>query len=180
VSGEYIGRVTEEGLAPTKRRERTVYEYANARLLRRLMDGALQGLRKCFPDEWREIAALSIVRAIRNVPIKYVKEAWEKLYLCGEIEASLSPNTVSERLRSVGADWEAQRSFFLSLMDGQSVFFYDLSSIFSRSANLSLAEKGYNKERLFLDQVNFSLLFSQEKKAPVMLKPMPGSIRDVK
>lgn len=65
-------------------------------------------------------------------------------------------------------------------MQGQNVFFYDLSSIFSRSVNLNLAEKGYNKEHQFLDQINFALLFSQENKTPVMLKSIPGSIRDIK
>ncbi len=133
-----------------------------------------------FPDEWREIAALSIVRTIRNTPIKYAKEAWEKLYLSNEIDASLSRNSLSEKLRNIGADWDAQHSFFLSLMQNQSVFFYDLSSIFSRSVNLNIAEKGYNKEHQFLDQINFALFFSQEHKTPVMLKSMPGSIRGIK
>jgi len=181
VSGEYLGRVTSDGLQRTAKRERSIYEYGNARFLYSLIGDVLQGLRAAFPDEWKEIVALSIVRTIRNVPIKYVKDAWEKLYLCEEVvEASLSPNTVSEKLRMIGADWDAQRSFFLSLMDGSSVFFFDLSSIFSRSVNLNLAEKGYNKEHLALDQINFALLFSQEKKTPVMLKSMPGSIRDIK
>jgi hypothetical protein len=84
------------------------------------------------------------------VPIKYVKEAWEKLYLSQEIDASLSRNTLSDKLRNVGADWDAQHSFFLSLMQGQNVFFYDLSSIFSRSVNLNLAEKATTKNTSFL------------------------------
>lgn len=180
VSGEYLGRVTPDGLRKTARRERSIYEYGNARLLWSQLQDVLQSLRASFPDDWREIAALSIVRTIRNVPIKYVKDAWEKLYVSEEVEASLSPNTVSEKMRAIGADWDAQRSFFLSMMDGSSVFFFDLSSIFSRSVNLNLAEKGYNKEHLFVDQVNFALLFSQEKRTPVMLKSMPGSIRDIK
>jgi transposase len=65
-------------------------------------------------------------------------------------------------------------------MQGQNTLFYDLSSIFSRSANLKLAEKGYNKEHRYLDQVNFALLFSQQTKTPVMLKSIPGSVRDIK
>jgi transposase len=180
VSGQYIGKVTPQGITQPKTHERTIYEYANAKLLKTFLDDISPNLRKYFPDQWREIAALAITKTIRNVPIKYVKDAWEKLYLSQQINASLSHTTVSKRLRTIGADWDAQHSFFLSLMQGQSVFFYDLSSIFSRSANLKLAEKGYNKEHLFLDQVNFALLFSQKKKTPVMLKSMPGSVRDIK
>ena len=180
VTGEYIGKITRQGLITTQTRERTVYEYANAMLLSTILDEVTPQLRSCFPDEWRELAALAIVRTIRNVPIKYIKDAWEKLYTSTQLEASLSRNTVSETLRAVGADWNAQSTFFSSLIKGNSIFYFDLSSIFSRSANLNLAEKGYNKEHLFLDQINFALLFSQELKTPVMLKSMPGSIRDVK
>jgi len=180
VTGEYIGKITRQGLITTQTRERTVYEYANSMLLSSILNEVTPQLRSCFPDEWKELAALAIVRTIRNVPIKYVKDAWEKLYTSTQLEASLSRNTVSEILRAVGADWNAQSTFFSSLIKGKSIFYFDLSSIFSHSANLNLAEKGYNKEHLFLDQVNFALLFSQEQKTPVMLKSMPGSIRDVK
>lgn len=180
VTGQYIGKITRQGLITTQTKERTIYEYANSILLSSILDEVTPQLRSCFPDEWKELAALAIVRTIRNVPIKYIKDAWEKLYTSTQLEASLSRNTVSEILRAVGADWDAQSTFFNALIKGKSVFYFDLSSIFSRSVNLNLAERGYNKEHLFVDQVNFALLFSQEQKNPVMLKSMPGSIRDVK
>ncbi|MEM4115557.1 MAG: transposase, partial [Saccharolobus sp.] len=63
------------------------------------------------------------------------------------------------------------------LIGKKSVIFIDLSTIFSYSENIRLAEKGYNKDHIGLKQINFALLFSDE---PLMLKAMPGSIRDVK
>jgi transposase len=180
VTGEYIGKITPQGIVKAKTTERTVYEYANSMFLSSMLKDITPQLQECFADEWKELAALAIVRTIRNTPIKYVKEVWEKLYLSTKIEASLSRNTISELLRGVGADWHAQSKFFSSLMSGKSIFYFDLSSIFSQSANLNLAEKGYNKDHLFLNQINFALLFSQQQKTPVMLKSMPGSIRDVK
>jgi transposase len=180
ITGEYIGKITSQGLIAAKTRERTIYEYANAQLLSNILEEITPQLSKHFPDEWRELSALAIVRTIRNVPIKYIKDAWEKLYPSTKLEAHLSRNTVSELLKAVGADWDAQSQFFTSLIKGNSIFYFDLSSIFSRSVNLNLAEKGYSKEHLFIDQINFALLFSQEQKTPVMLKSMPGSIRDVK
>jgi transposase len=180
VTGNYIGKITPEGLIKAKNTERTVYEYANSIFLSSILQNITPQLQECFPNEWKELTALAIIKTIRNTPIKYVKDAWEKLYLSTKIEASLSRNTVSELLRDVGADWDAQSTFFSSLMKGKSIFYFDLSSIFSQSANLNLAEKGYNKDHRFLDQINFALLFSQEHKTPVMLKSMPGSIRDVK
>jgi len=180
ISGEYLGRVTPEGLQPPRKRERTIHEYGNSKLLTDIMREVTPSLRDCFPDEWRELEALAITRTIRSVPIKYVGDAWEKLHASTEAEAHLSPNTVSERLRAVGRDWAGQRRFFLGLIGEGSVLYYDLSSIFSRSVNLSLAERGYNPEHRLLDQVNFALLFSRDKRTPVLLKSMPGSIRDVK
>jgi len=104
ISGEYLGRVTpEEGLIEPRRRVRSIHEYANAKLLSTLLDEATLSLRECFPDDWRELAALSIVKTTRNAPIKYAKDAWEKLHTSTEMEAHLSPNTVSEKLRAVGA-----------------------------------------------------------------------------
>ena len=57
---------------------------------------------------------------------------------------------------------------------------FDLSSIVSHSENLKLAEKGYNAEHLYLRQINFALIFSSEHNVPVMIKAIPGSIRDIK
>ncbi|MGC9124314.1 MAG: transposase [Thermoplasmata archaeon] len=134
-------------------------------------------LQRLFPLHWKEIIAISITRTIMPVPIKYLESAWSKLYLSKEIDASLSPNTISEKLRSIGSDWNSQRKFYRMLIGKKSVIFLDLSSIFSYSENIRLAEKGYNRDHKGLRQINFALLFSDE---PVMLKAMPGSIRDVK
>jgi hypothetical protein len=180
ISGEYLGRVTRQGLTPPKNRVKTIHEYANAKLLSNLMKETEASLRENFPEDWRELTALAITKTIRDTPIKYVKDAWLKLHTSTELEAHLSPNTVSEKLRAVGADWDAQRRFYSGLMKDGGVYYYDMSSLFSRSVNLNLAEKGYNKDHRFLDQVSFALLFSRQRLQPVMLKFFPGSVRDVK
>lgn len=178
VSGEYLGKITRNGLEPKKKAVlRSVFEYGNVRLLWDLMEGIIRGLRNHFPDSWKEIAALSIVRALRPTPLKYAESAWSKLYLSEEIDANLSPNMVAQRIREIGSDWASQRDFFSSLIRKNSVVFLDLSSIFSESVNLKLAEKGYNKDHLNPKQVNFALLFID---GPVMLKTVPGSVRDVR
>ncbi len=178
VSGEYLGKITRNGLEPKKKAVlRSVFEYGNARLLWELMQDIIQGLRKYFPDSWKEIVALSIIRALRPTPLKYAESAWEKLYLSEELDANLSPNTAAQKLRDIGSDWTSQRGFFSSLIKKNSVIFLDLSSIFSESVNLRLAEKGYNRDHLNLKRVNFALLLTD---GPVMLKTMPGSVRDVK
>lgn len=82
--------------------------------------------------------------------------------------------------RKIGANWTSQKQFFDTLIQKSSLMLFDLSQIFSYSENLQLAERGHNADHLYLDQINFALMFSQDQKLPVMLKPLPGSVRDIK
>ena len=96
---------------------------------------------------------MGIVKILQPTPLKLIKSKWEKLYLSREIEVSLSPNIISEKLRYIGSDWSAQREFFGYLLRGSKYLLFDLSSIVSYSENLKLAEKGYNAEHLYLKQI---------------------------
>jgi transposase len=57
---------------------------------------------------------------------------------------------------------------------------YDLSSFFTRSEDINLAEKGYNKDHAHLKQINLALLCSAEEHLPTMIRALPGSVRDIK
>ncbi|MEM3193235.1 MAG: hypothetical protein QW292_14345 [Candidatus Parvarchaeota archaeon] len=158
---------------------RSVYEYDNAKLIYDLSSSVMDGIRAHFPSMWKEIFAMATVRSIRHAPMKYIDAAWEKLYLSQEVDASMSPSILSSILRSIGKDWESQRSFFRGLMkEGDTILFY-LSSIFSNGGNVLLAEKGYNRHRINLRQINFAMAFSHSDFIPTALKPLPGSVRDV-
>ena len=136
-------------------------------------------LRKYFSSA-NEIMAMASVKAVRNTPLKYIDDAYSKLYMSRIMDASVSHSTIAIKLREIGSDIKAQHEFFKELIDDENTYLYDLSSIFSYSENINLAERGYNKDHIFLDQINFSLLFSEDRKLPVALKIYPGSIRDVK
>ena len=109
-----------------------------------------------------------------------MRSAWEKLYASTQIDASLSENTISEKIRIIGSDTVAQTGFFHSLTTNRDQILFDLSSIFSRSQNINLAEKGHNPKHLHLDQINFALVFSGKGHRPVILEILPGSVRDYK
>ena len=55
----------------------------------------------------------------------------------------------------------------------------DLTALFSYSQNITLLEKGYNKNRSNYPQINMLLLFSSDEKLPTYVRLLPGSIRDV-
>ena len=175
---EYIGRINEHGLV--ERNRRSIYEFGNSGLLLSISEDIIPELKRRFPDHWSEILAMSMIRAQDPRPIKYMKSAWEKMYASTQIDASLSENTISEKLRSIGSDVVSQMRFFQSLTTRGDRILFDLSSIFSRSENINLAEKGHNPKHLHLDQINFALVFSGKRHKPVILEILPGSVRDYK
>lgn len=178
----YIGRITPKGVIERQESNdrRSIYEYGNSKLLYLLAQDIIEPLKKSFYDGWKEIIACSIVKTIQPLPLRLIKSRWEKLHISQDIDASLSPNTISDVLREIGKDYASQKEFFDELMVESKTLIFDLSSIFSYSENLQYAEKGHNADHLYLNQINFMLFFSMDKQLPVLLKPLPGSVRDIK
>jgi len=179
---DYIGRITPKGIIEKKKSNdvRSIFEYGNSELLYILAQDIIEPLKKSFYDRWKEILACSIVKTIQPLPLRLIKSRWEKLHISTKDRCILSPNTLSEVLRDIGKDYASQKEFFDELMVDSKTLIFDLSSIFSYSENLQYAEKGHNADHLYLKQINFMLFFSTDKQLPVLLKPLPGSVRDVK
>lgn len=177
---DYIGRITKEGIIEKDRVIRSIYEYGNSALIYSLSADIIARLQKYFPDRWSDLYALSVVRLMDPVPLKSVKDLWEKLYLSREIQAHLSSNTLTDILRDAGSDMGAQMDLFQSLITESRKLAFDLSSIFSRSENINMVAKGHNADHIYLPQVNMALAFDLDRYRPVFLKPLEGSVRDVK
>jgi len=169
---EYVGKLTQEGLAEKKEKKVTVKQYGNALLLHYAMKDLIPML-KTF-DSWKEIYTLALTRVMGYVPLKRVKAVWEKLYL--DIKPNLNPKKLSEVLKEVGLNREGQNAVFKALMNDKH-FVYDLSVVFTRSS-INLAEIGYNKDRVHVPQINLALLHSA-KGLPAMIRALPGSVRDI-
>jgi len=177
---DYIGRITHAGVIEKAKEMRSIYEYGNSALVYSLSSDIITRLQKYFPDRWADLYALSVVRLMDPVPLKSVKDRWEKLYVSREIEAHLSPNTLTGILKDTGSDMGAQMDLFQSLITESKKLAFDLSSIFSRSENLNIAAKGHNADHIYLPQINMALAFDLDKYRPVFLRPIEGSVRDVK
>ena len=94
----YIGKITEQGVVEglkTNLSVRSIYEYGNVRCLLDIVNDLVPSLRDVFPDEYREIVAMGIVRMMHPTPLRLIKSRWEKLYLSREMQVSLSPNILS-------------------------------------------------------------------------------------
>src|SRR3989344_3791418 len=179
---EYIGRITSKGVIEKFQSKdiRSIYEYGNSYFLNELSKDFLDHLKNSFYNNWQEIFACSIVKTIESVPLKLIKSRWEKLHLSKDMNPAISPNSLTEFLRNIGKDYSSQKEFFNKISSSSKTLIFDLSSIFSQSENLNLVDKSYNHEHLHLGQINFLLFFSGDSHLPMMLRPLNGSIKDIK
>ena len=190
-TSKYLGRLDrEEGFIESNKdaaqsnkatipEVRSVTEYGNSVLLHESMKEIKPLLMEGFPDNWEEICALSMLRVTGNVPLKRAESSWQKLYNVESLEPDLRPNSLSKMLHNVGINREGQELVFKSLLDQSPQLVYDLSSMFSRSMNISLAEKGYNKDKIHVPQINIALICNANSGLPTMIRSLPGSVKDV-
>lgn len=191
----YIGRLTKDRGLLTKGstrpsqdssqtktalpRPRSAFEYGNVKLLVEEFQDLVPILTEAFPDHWEEIISLVFTRVSGYLPLKRVKSTWEKLDNLMEISPDCSPKNLSLTLRAIGTDILGQDIVFKYLRQGNRHLIYDLSFVFSLSNNLSLAEWGHNHEEIAIPQVNIALFCGLETGLPVMLRPVPGSVKDI-
>jgi len=180
----YLGKLTDNGFREKEEVRygvRSIYEYGNIKLLYEIIrEELLEKLKEIFPMDWEEIIAMSMIRVLKATPLRLMKSRWEKYYISKEIEASLSAQVASEKLRKIGADIGGQIEFYKRLIDKSQKLIFDLSCLYSQSINLNLVEKGYNKDKIRIGQVNFLLIYSIDEGVPVMIKAMAGSVRELK
>jgi transposase len=93
---------------------------------------------------------------------------------------NMNPGAVSKLLRTIGVDREGQDIVFQGILDHSEQLIYDLSTTFSRSMSIQQAEKGYNKDKIHLPQINLALLCSADTGFPTMIRSVPGSVKDIK
>ena len=183
----YLGRLTkEDGLIAKGARgprnveiPRNIHEYGNAALLAEEFRDLLPILQEAFPTCWQEMVALTFTRITGYLPLSRVCDAWEKLDNILEISADCDPRTLSRVLTAVGGDRAGQQAVFQYLSSQSRQLVYDLSFIFSHSNTVNLAEFGYNAEGVWLPQVNIALFSATDTGLPVMIRALPGSVRDV-
>lgn len=179
---KYLGKITPQSFIEKGkvRKHFSVYEYGAIKLLNNLIEEYLdEPLQKYFPEYHNELKAISLMKVLKDIPIKQMQDFWDKTFLSLDWKTYLSPSTISTIYQNIGRDLKSQYDYFNYFMKDNDYYVFDLSSIFSHSENINLAEKGYNKESMNLTQINFLMLYSISKETPVMLKPLPGSIKDI-
>ena len=181
----YLGKLDKErGFISSKRgilrfRPRSIRQYGNAMLLHRAMQDLLPLLKEGFDGLWQEIYVLATTRILGYIPLKRVASVWERLHDPNNLTPNLSSKKLSEVLKAVGSDRGGQDIIFRELSRNGRQFVYDLSVVFTRSDGINIAEMGYNKDHVYVPQINLALLYSVDKGLPTMIRALPGSIMDI-
>ncbi len=148
-----------------------------------LLHGAMQDLipllKEGFGELWQEIYAPATTRILGYIPLKRVRSVWERLHDPEKLTPNLSPKKLSGVLKAVGSNREGQDLIFRELSRNGQQFVYDLSVVFTRSEGINIAEMGYNRDHVYVPQINLSLLYSVDKGIPTMIRALPGSIKDI-
>ena len=182
---EYLGKLDPElGLIEGEKRTTSVRvtsvkEQGNALLLDRLFEDIVPVLEEAFPHDWREVYALAVLRGLAPTPLHLASGRWDKILDVRDLRPRVDPRHLSETLQAVGLDRSGQAELFRQLSIKGEELVYDLSCFFSRSDEVLMAEKGQNRGHVHLPQINLALLCSAEHGLPMMVRALPGSVRDV-
>ncbi len=68
---------------------------------------------------------------------------------------------------------------FSKLATKGDLLLYDLTSVFTHSKNIKLAERGYNADHEYIDQIGVIMAFSSITKLPVGIDVFYGSMKDI-
>jgi len=120
-----------------------------------------------------QLLELAIFKAIKSDSF-YLYEDWSE---AKPIDNTLSSQDISKIL----SELEPYEFFkkWCELNNKQSVVYYDITSISTYSAYNLLAERGYNRDKENLNQLNLGIVSSAEDELPLFYNLYPGSISDV-
>ena len=189
-SGESLGKITPEGLIPSKKHIPVIHREidASAELgltyyFYTLSQNIKENLKKYFPDIWETLYVIAILRLAYDGKFKRLKMNYESSIISTLYHnVYFSSGTNAIFLRSLGKmrdkiaeymknDFNEYRTFLI--LDGH--------RILSASKTLGYAEKGYDSKKRFMPQINLMYIFSENDEVgyPIFYKKYTGSTPDV-
>ena len=193
VTGKSIGKITEaDGFIPNTNGLRLMQEmrlmpdvapsvknYGAYEVLQQLTPDLSDSLRKYFPDSFREIRTLSLIRLVDKISsAKMIQPLFLDSYMsdiCGDI--SISEGSVRKFIAGLGSKQDRIDAFMKSQVMPGTTLLFDGTSIFTKSAN-SLAAKGYNPDHSLDPQARLLYVFEKDSHKPVFYRVVQGSIVD--
>ena len=139
--------------------------------------GLTQILRQCFGSDSEKLLSLATyMMAHGNVMMDYAD--WAESTAQGKV-TSLSSQQISEFFANM--DETKRLAFFrqwLKKAQDNEYIAYDVTSISSYSEEISWVERGYNRDKENLSQINLGMFFGETSKLPLYYSVYSGSIVD--
>ncbi len=120
-----------------------------------------------------------MTRAVAPSPIRLLESRWERFHLSKTMHVDLSPRHVSDVLRDAGRHVTWWYRLYSKLAWEKGLLLYDLTTTFAYSGSIKLAEKGYNPDRRYVDQIGVVMAFSCRDALPVGADVFYGSVKDI-
>ncbi len=187
-SGKMIGTITEDGFVPKKIKAGTLHDievvelgashyfYEQGSLIR-------QRLQEVFPDIWREMFTIAVLRLIQDRALKRCNGHYQTSILSAIWpDLALSPASISRLLKRLGKDRKRIKTYLLSFdREADRFMLVDGHRLLSSSRYLDAAEVGYDSKCRYKPQINLLYMFSLGEGVgyPEYYKQYPGSITDV-
>lgn len=193
VTGKSIGKITEaDGFIPNANGLRLMQEmritpdvapsvknYGAYELLLQLTPDLDDQIRNYFPDSFREIRTIALLRLVDGVSsAKMIQPLFLDSYmsdLCGDI--AVSEGSVRRFIAGLGSKQDKIDAFMKAHVMPGTTLMFDGTSIFTRSAD-SLAAKGYNPDHSLDPQARLLYVFEKDSHRPVFYRVVQGSIVD--
>lgn len=187
VTGKCIGKITEkDGFIPNANHFR-MYEtispvirtYGVFEMFEQLGKGVSDRLKEVFPDIYREVKTVALLRLVYGCTPRLMKRCFEDSYLVDLYpDIGTCDKTVRNLVSMLGTDREAEMGRYMKMfVSDQSTVLIDGTSLFTRNSD-SYARKGYNPEHSQEKQIRLLYLFDSGSHAPVFYRMVSGNIAD--
>lgn len=193
ISGKLIGRITEQGLVPSGKRQLELTnepvvevnpsckEFGVSLLVVNTFAKYAAVLQKNFPKHWKSILSIAYCRFVYHCPLKNIPFRLTQSFLPELIGGvPFNEKTSSLVLKTVGGMHDQMLAYMKAFIKRDDYLMMDSTHIFSNSSLITLSRQGYNSQMDFDPQFNLLYIYSAKTQMPVYYRILPGNIREVK
>jgi transposase len=156
-------------------------EFGASKYLLLLGNDISTNLEKYFPDLWKEIIVMAVLRTYHPQPFKQIEASYIHSFLSVDYpDLSLNKQRITEILKLIGNRRIDIVKFMKEYVQGAEHIIFDGTRITSYSEKMDISQIGYNNKRSYDPQVNLLYAFSTRPDVtPAYYRVLPGNICDV-
>lgn len=179
-TGKYLGRITEEGLIPPRKKEEdkkgkiVVKEYGASSTLVNLGQNIYEKLKEYFSTDADLIFSLAVLRVIEKCPFKRAAFLYEQSYLSERFPGlTMSQSKLTCFLQRFGISREQRVGFMQEYLTNSKYMLFDGTKIISDSKRMEINRLGYNSHRQYDPQIYLIYAFSADEHKPEYYRILP-------